>query len=280
MNDSNRLAEGEQDIQLGLPSVSKQIATAFARIYFVVAFVLMADAYLVVTKFLTLRHQVHIPWFGLVMAFVFTFVNRRWVEPNPKSFYRSEQLTEHVMELAPKVGIDPPEVLVVDDEYYKGDLAAWARVKSRRIFLTNRLVQSLTPREIRFVIAHELGHLSPRVRNLSKTLNKALVIALLTLIPAFLLDPCRSVIALIGYGLPLPGVIFACWCVLPLEQRREYESDIIALEATGDVDSAVSALVKLAESSGNSDGSLQDHPKLSDRLKVLQLRAKQLSKTD
>jgi STE24 endopeptidase len=128
--------------------------------------------------------------------------------------------------------------------------------KSKRIILSDTLVENFTTAEIRSVFAHELGHY--RRRHILKGIILSTVVIFCSL---FLCgEAYRLTLAYFGFGhvydiAAVPILFFylalAGLVMMPLSnavsRRHEREADRFALELTGDVDSFVSTMNKLAD---------------------------------
>jgi Zn-dependent protease with chaperone function len=115
---------------------------------------------------------------------------------------------------AEKLGINRASLYIIQDPYLQ---AYTLGITSCTVVLTSALVEQLNQKELNFVIGHELGHYKAGHTKIST-----------------LLVP-------IGSNNFLSNLIFGFW-----NRKTEYSCDRCGLIATKDVDSAISALIKIS----------------------------------
>ncbi len=128
--------------------------------------------------------------------------------------------------------------------------------KTKRVVLSDTLIQSFTPSEVEVVVAHELGHYKHHDvwRLLAFGLGASLIafaagfLGMNTLVPALSLNSAADVA-----GLPLLFLIFYAvnLILMPLmngySRRRERAADLFALRALETKDVFISCMEKLGE---------------------------------
>jgi Zn-dependent protease with chaperone function len=191
------------------------------------------------------------------------------------------------------MGIDnPPKVIV--DESPDGCEHAFTFVFPSAVVVSRKLLEVLTPEEIRCALAHELAHL--KLRHLSRQYPLLfLCVALFSLSPltfAVLTIRDRWLPAVDPVWLITVGIFLAPTFALFLlffgtrwiSRRQEFEADRMALEVTRNLDGIVSALTKLVQHSPMpylaQVEDLSTHPALSRRIERLRQIAKELGIAD
>jgi Zn-dependent protease with chaperone function len=192
------------------------------------------------------------------------------------------------------MGIDnPPKVMV--DESPDGCEYAFAFVFPSAVVVSRKLLEVLTPEEIRCALAHELAHLKLRYLSLWLPLL-TLCGALFLVFPIILtisvllpmrdrwlpgIDPVLIAIGVLVTTFPLFLLFFVERWIL---RRKEYKADRTALEVTRNLGGIVSALTKLAQHSPMpylaEVEDLSTHPALSHRIERLRQIAKELGIAD
>jgi len=115
---------------------------------------------------------------------------------------------------AEKLGINKASLYIIQDPYLQ---AFTLGISSCTVVLTSALVEQLNQKELNFVIGHELGHYKAGHTKIST-----------------LLVP-------IGSSNVLSNLVFGFW-----NRKTEYSCDRCGLIITRDVDSAISALIKIS----------------------------------
>lgn len=115
---------------------------------------------------------------------------------------------------AERLGLPRASLYIIQDPYLQ---AFTLGITNCTVVLTSTLVEQLNQKELNFVIGHELGHYKAGHTKLST-----------------LFTP-------IGSNNVLSGLIFGLW-----NRKTEYSCDRCGLILTRDIDSAISALIKLA----------------------------------
>jgi heat shock protein HtpX len=206
---------------------------------------------------------------------------------------QDEELQQQVSALAAQMGIgNPPKVMV--DESPDGCEYAFAFVFPSAVVVSRKLLEVLTPEEIRCALAHELAHL--KLRHLSRWFPLLfLCVALFSLSPlTFAVLPMRDrwlpavdPVWLITVGIflaPTFALFLLFFGTRWISRRQEFEADRMALEVTRNLDGIVSALTKLAQHSPMpylvEVEDLSTHPALSHRIERLRQIAKELGIAD
>ena len=173
----------------------------------------------------------------------------------PLERLEDEDLSSRLNDLAEKAGVDVVGIFRIEVESKTdkaiGGLTGLA--SSRRIILSDTLIDNFTPEEIETVIAHELGH------HIHNDLPKGLVLdSLLALLGFYLLDiflgPVAGLVNLsLGIqSLPLLmlmlGALFAAFSPLnnAFTRRQEADADRFARRITGKPRPQAEALVKIS----------------------------------
>ena len=191
------------------------------------------------------------------------------------------------------MGIDnPPKVIV--DESPDGCEYAFAFAFPSAVVVSRKLLEVLTPEEIRCALAHKLAHL--KLRHLSRWLPllfpcvalfslSLLTFAVLTIRDRWL--PAVDPVWLITVGIflaPTLALFLLFFGMRWISRRQEFEADRMALEVTRNLDGIVSALTKLVQHSlmpylaEVENHSI--HPALSHRIERLRQIAKELGIAD
>ena len=178
-------------------------------------------------------------------------------------FYRFEpipegELKDRLFALADRIGTNVKGVYVwhLGDKSSKANAAVTGWGRTRRIIISDTLIESNTVEEIEVVMAHELGH---HVRG--DVWIMLVVQAALVFISFFVID-----LALVAWidalglrgiadiaGLPLVLIVGACVSLVALpianwlSRKAETSADMYALNLTGMKDDFISAMTKLGD---------------------------------
>jgi STE24 endopeptidase len=178
-------------------------------------------------------------------------------------FYKFEPIPEgefkdRLFALADRIGTRVQEVYVwhLGDKSSKANAAVTGWGRTRRIIISDTLIESNTPEEIEVVMAHELGH---HVRGdvwKMMVVQTALVfisffvidLALVSWIDSLGLRGIADVAGLplvlvVGAGVSLVALPIANW----LSRKAETAADLYALDLTGMKDQFISAMTKLGD---------------------------------
>jgi len=193
------------------------------------------------------------------------------------------------------MGIDnPPKVMV--DESPDGCEHAFTFVFPSAVVVSRKLLEVLTPEELRCALAHELAHLKLRyliwwlpLLPLCGALFLVFPIILTTAVLLTMRD--RWLPGIAPVLLIIIGVLVTTFSISPrffverwILRRQEFEADRMALEVTRNLDGIVSALTKLVQHSlmpylaEVENHSI--HPALSHRIERLRQIAKELGIAD
>jgi len=223
---------------------------------------------------------------------IFLSLVRNWRQQR-QAWRQDDELEQQVKALALQLGItNPPKVMV--DESPDGREHAFAFVFPSAVVVSRKLLEVLTPEELRCALAHELAHL--KLRHLSRRLPLLfLCVALFSLSPlTFAVLPMRDrwlpavdPVWLITVGIflaPTFALFLLFFGTRWISRRQEFEADRMALEVTRNLDGIVSALTKLAQHSPMpylvEVEDLSTHPALSHRIERLRQIAKELGIAD
>lgn len=202
-------------------------------------------------------------YFGFFLFFVSVFLARVAPVLIFPLFYTfreidSEEVRESIMALMKGQGIDVKGIYSfnLSKNTKKANAGFTGIGRSRRIILSDTLLERFSPAEIAVVFAHELGHY--RMGHIVKSILAGTA----SIFVSFYLcgELYRLTLGWLGYSHPweiaaLPVLFFYLTLfslvTMPasnaLSRKFEREADRYALEKTGDRDSFVSAMEKLAE---------------------------------
>jgi heat shock protein HtpX len=159
-----------------------------------------------------------------------------------------------VEELSRRVGIPMPTLHIVDDPHPNA-FATGRNPEHAAIALTSGLVELLTERELRSVIAHELAHIKSRDILISTV--GAMIASAIALVASAVRwgamfgglgardedDGAAGVLGTLALAIVAP--IAATIVQLAISRSREYEADEVGAEITGDPIGLANALAKL-----------------------------------
>lgn len=175
-----------------------------------------------------------------------------------------------ICSLSGRLQIAPPELHFIPVDQVNQANAFAAGVVKPRVYLTRRLWDNLPPAEQRFILAHELAHIKRR--------DSLRFIAQL-LVPIWLLVVAAALVVLIDavwpltltLGLLLLATMVIFYLVMPSRRRAELAADALALQATGDLTAAVSALrrVQSINQTESSRTNRLTHPALEMRIAAM-----------
>jgi Zn-dependent protease with chaperone function len=223
---------------------------------------------------------------------IFLSLVRNWRQQR-QARRQDDELEKQVKALALQFGItNPPKVMV--DESPDGREYAFAFAFPSAVVVSRKLLEVLTPEELRCALAHELAHL--KLRHLSHRLPLLfLCVALFSLSPlTFAVLPMRYrwlpavdpvwLITVVIFLAPTFALFLLFFGTRWISRRQEFEADRMALEVTRNLDGIVSALTKLAQHSPMpylvEVEDLSTHPALSHRIERLRQIAKELGIAD
>ena len=178
-------------------------------------------------------------------------------------FYKFEpipegELKDRLFALADRIGTHVRGVYVwhLGDKSTKANAAVTGWGRTRRIIISDTLIESNTPEEIEVVMAHELGH---HVRN--DVWKMMFVQAVLIFVSFFVIDLALvawtgtlglrgiadiaglPLVLIVGVGVSLVALPVANW----LSRKVETAADLYALNLTGMRDQFISAMNKLGD---------------------------------
>jgi STE24 endopeptidase len=184
---------------------------------------------------------------GLLLSFLAPVV----LEPlfNRYSPLRDAALAGELRGLAERAGVPIREVLVQDTSRRTRKANAYVSglARTRRVVVSDTLLERASPAEVRLVVAHELGHRRDRHVLLGTLLAMAGAVAATVVVWALLgtrvADPHQvPLVLLIGLGIGLTSLP----AVTAVSRRWERAADRYSLELTGDRAAYESAFRRLA----------------------------------
>lgn len=183
------------------------------------------------------------------------------------------RLRDRVAAMAARLNMEAPPSRVLTDAIY-GRFGAVLDKKG--IGVTIGALESLSPGEVDFLVAHELAH--EKLGHLRKRRLSAFVTMAICLLPAaILLATGRRAFSTPGFVftpalIPLAVIFPAGFMSRRAMRRQEFQADRLAVEATGDPQSARDALRKVALNSptpGVHDTDTTTHPTIQARLDAI-----------
>jgi Zn-dependent protease with chaperone function len=200
-----------------------------------------------------------LPFFVLVLLIAPTFIAPLFNKFGPM---KDKALEAEVLATAATAGVEGARVFEVEKSVDTKKVNAYVTGigQTKRIVLWDTLLARLTPRQIRFVVGHELGHYV-----LGHVLTNILISSALTLAGlygasrtgAFLLDRFG---ARLGFtqlsdvaSMPLLTLLLSLFsflispAALALSRYHEHEADRFGLELTHDNDAAATAFIALQQ---------------------------------
>jgi Zn-dependent protease with chaperone function len=187
---------------------------------------------------------------------------------------------ELVRSLGEKAGVAVRRVLFLETRDTRVANAMALGGRSGFVGITTYLLEHLSPDQLKFTIAHELGHLRMRhtlVRFLVSVVSVTVAISIVSRLGLYGADP---VTRLFGFGLRF-AIIIVTVQVIPyaLYRRQELAADAFAVSLTGDARAAaeslaiVSALNHTDTRSGAAGPLGSTHPDTARRIAALQEHA-------
>ena len=234
-------------------------------------------------------------WFALVFGGVSLFLATRVSPALVLRMYRAHPVSRaqfpagHGLldRLSERAGLEHRPQLYVMPSNLMNAFAVGSR-RNAAICLTDRLIRSLTTRELAGVLAHEVAHvqsndikvmaLADMVSRFTSILSTLGIVSVLINLPAMALGSAPQIpwlaVALLIASPTIGGLL-----QLALSRTREYDADLSAVMLTGDPDGLASALLKLERAQGrhwegmvlpgsrSPDPSLlRSHPRTADRI--------------
>jgi heat shock protein HtpX len=232
--------------------------------------------------------------FGLVSIFMASRVSPQIVlrmyraQPvGPEHFPAGHAILDRLVERA---GLPArPQIFVLPSEMMNA--FAVGRAHDSAICFTDKLIRSLTQRELAGVMAHEISHISNEdvrvmaiadmVSRFTSILSTLGIFSLLFNLPSLMYGGAEQVpwlaVMLLLFAPTIGGLL-----QMALSRTREYDADLGAVMLTGDPDGLASALLKLEKAQrGQWEGMvlpgsrlpdpslLRTHPKTADRIERL-----------
>ena len=195
---------------------------------------------------------------GMLLALVFGAAMNLWAywfsDTMVLKLYRAQQADEHsapelygmVKELAGRAGLPMPRVYVID-EPQPNAFATGRNPEHAAIAATKGILQLLSARELRGVLAHELSHVKHR-DILTSTITASVAGAISTLAQFGMFfggrdDDNRNPLVAILVLILAP--VAAILIQLPISRGREYEADRGGAEVSGDPRALADGLAKI-----------------------------------
>lgn len=159
---------------------------------------------------------------------------------------KDSKLVERVFDLAGELGVKVEKIIVLSWKNLK--VANALQVGSRRfsIYISDYIIENLTPLQIEAVIAHELAHAKKRhlLKNLLFTLPTVLIgMNLLLYSWVNCAGAFSLIIAIAGIASLLAGNVI----VTPLRRKFELQADALAAKVLGNTEPLITALQRISE---------------------------------
>jgi len=164
---------------------------------------------------------------------------------------------ETIQALAEREGINMPEVWVYWDDVPNAFATGPTR-NNAMVAVSSGLVMNLNDKEVRAVLAHEVGHIA-NGDMLATTLLQGLMNTFVYFIARMISEPVRERNALLGFALDIGlQMVLSILAMIPItwfSRRREFGADAYAADAVG-ADAMISALQKIEYLSHQSEAYL------------------------
>ncbi|MBW1980388.1 MAG: zinc metalloprotease HtpX [Deltaproteobacteria bacterium] len=203
---------------------------------------------------------------GMIIAFVFAMImnfSSYWFSDKiVLAMYRAQELSEAeapeihrmVADLAARAGVPKPKIYLIPTETPNA-FATGRNPEHAVVAVTQGIVKMLDPKELRGVLAHEMGHVKNRdilIGSIAATLaGVVMMLASMARFAAFFglggsddEDGGGNILVLIIMSIVAP--LAAMLIQMAISRSREYLADSTAARFTGDPESLASALEKLA----------------------------------
>ena len=151
-------------------------------------------------------------------------------------------IKEEVAELAQAADMPMPKVYWVPNESSPNAFATGRSPSKGVVAVTRGLIETLDRRQVRGVLAHELGHIKHR-DTLTSAIAGTMAGAITFLARAMLYSRRRHPIMLV---VALVAPLFAVMLRMAVSRSREYEADRRAAEISGDAEGLAQALEVIA----------------------------------
>ena len=202
--------------------------------------------------------------FGFGGAFISLFMSK-WLAKrgmqmqqvtNP-STPKEKLVYETIQALAEREGINMPEVWVYWDDVPNAFATGPTR-NNAMVAVSSGLVMNLNDKEVRAVLAHEVGHIA-NGDMLATTLLQGLMNTFVYFIARMISEPVRERNALLGFALDIGlQMVLSILAMIPItwfSRHREFGADAYAADAVG-ADAMISALQKIEYLSHQSEAYL------------------------
>lgn len=166
----------------------------------------------------------------------------------PLPEYEAPWLHRDVAQLAERAGIPKPEVYILPNERSPNAFATGRSPSRGVVAVTAGLLHVLTEREVRGVLAHEIGHIAHRdtlLNSIAATIAGALTYAGYGLMFGRSRDTPPWAALLIIIAAPMAAALVR----MAISRTREYMADARAAELTGDPEGLALALEGLSRRS-------------------------------
>lgn len=164
----------------------------------------------------------------------------------PISDPRLAWLEDDVAELARNAGIPAPRVFIVPHEQSPNAFATGRSPERGVVAVTAGLLQALDRRQIRGVLAHELGHIKHRdtlINAVAATMGAA--VSMLGRMAFWMGGDRENSNPLVGLLAMLLAPLVAAIIQMSISRTREYAADARAAELTGDPEGLAQALERI-----------------------------------
>ena len=214
----------------------------------------------------------------LFAFFLFRWMQRQYYHPSS----HDKNLTVRAKELALKMGVDIDEVRIITSDVAKNNVGGYFRYSKKIVYVTKKAIDILSSGQMDYILGHELAHsrdIQLRRKVLSIPEFCFQVIIMITALFVVMFSYATSILVLWLIGFVFAALAFQSIYTTSLARRLEYEADMQAVIAVGDVDLAISALQAVYENRANKvnlDDDTGIHPKLSKRIKAMRIAGEKL----
>ena len=193
---------------------------------------------------------------ALAVAVAMNFFSYWFSDTMVLKMYKAQQVDETsapqfygmVRELAQKAGLPMPKVYLIDEDAPNA-FATGRNPEHAAVAATTGILRSLSERELRGVMAHELSHVKHRdilISTVSATMSGAIsMLANFAMFFGGRNSEGRSSNPIVGILVMLLAPLAASLIQMAISRAREFEADRSGAEISGDPQSLASALQKI-----------------------------------
>lgn len=179
-------------------------------------------------------------------VFVLMWRGPEYALPADKQRVLDERLRAHVAWMADRLGMERPASRISASEFYG---IYYTDISKRRIVVSVGILDDLAPAEVDFLVAHELAHIKLGHLREREVIFWSPGIAILIMAGAFTAGRILSLPPPVAAAILLPsmfaGMVLYGRYVRRSVNRQITAADRLALEATRNLDAAISAIQKL-----------------------------------